>query len=53
MVLDDGQMIPGDELDLNFLTFGLKLGKNPGKNLNQEIDLNDLRVCSSGQDGTV
>ena len=40
MFLDDynGQMIPGDECRLNFLTFVLQLRKNFGRNLNQEVD---------------
>ena len=40
MVLDDydGKLIPGAKCRLNFLTFLLELKKDPGKNLNQEID---------------
>ena len=34
----DGQIIPGDEHGLNFLTSVLWIRENPGKNLNQEID---------------
>ena len=34
----DGQMVPGDKCGLNFLTFVLKLRKNPGKNFNQETN---------------
>ena len=37
-------MIPGDERDLNYLTFFLELRKNSGMNLNQEIDLIGNRI---------
>ena len=37
MVLDDDQMIPGDECGLNFLTFVLQFRKITGKT-NQETD---------------
>ena len=41
MVLDDdGQMIPGDECDPNFLTFVSQLRENRRKKVNQEIDPN-------------
>ena len=35
MVLDDydGQMISEDKYDLNFLTFGIPLRENPGKEI--------------------
>ena len=35
---DEGQMLSGEECDLDSLAFVLQLRKNPGKNLNQEID---------------
>ena len=37
-------MITGDECGPNFLTYVLRLRKNPGKNLNQEIDPTEDRT---------
>ena len=35
-MINDGHMIPDYECGINFLTFVLRLRKNPGRNLNQE-----------------
>ena len=44
----DGYMITGDECGPNFLTFVLRLRKNPGKNLKQKIDMTGDRTQIRG-----
>ena len=42
--LDDGHMITGSDCGPNILTLVLRLRENPGKNLNQEMDLTGYRT---------
>ena len=51
-IKNDGRMIPGEALRLNFLTCILELRKGTEKNLNQKIDSAGIELGSAAGDAT-